>query len=103
MRALRKEAVTEVNVPDTLSKSFPSAQFVNMLKSSCDSDHISHAVNFNLKFVEGVTSVSSVVTSVTCLMSRDASQDVHGYVLPVNIYKSHMPAVYYQLSSIQRI
>ena len=26
-RALRMEAVTEVNVPDTPSKSFPSAQF----------------------------------------------------------------------------
>ena len=57
MRALRKEAIlTEVNVPDTLSKSFPSAQFVNM--SSCVSNDISHAVNFNLKFVEGVTSVT---------------------------------------------
>ena len=54
MRALRKEAVTEVKVPDTP----PSAQFVNMLKSTCVSDHISHAINFNLKFVEGVTSVT---------------------------------------------
>ena len=58
MRALRKEAVTEIKVPDTLSKSFPSVQFVNMLKSTCVSDHISHAINFNLKFVEGVTSVT---------------------------------------------
>ena len=58
MRALRKEAVTEINVPDTQSKSFPSAQCVNMLKSNCVSDHISHAVKVNLKFVEGVTSVT---------------------------------------------
>ena len=54
MRALRKEAVTEVNVPDNPSKSFPSAQFANMLKSSCVYDYISHAFN---QFVEGVTSV----------------------------------------------
>ena len=58
MRAPRKESVTEIKGPDTSSKSFPSAQFDNMLKSSCVSDHISHAINFNLKFVEGVTSVT---------------------------------------------
>ena len=40
MRALRKESVTEIKGPDTWSKSFPSAQFDNMLKSSCVSDHI---------------------------------------------------------------
>ena len=40
MRALSKESVTEIKGPDTSSKSFPSAQFDNMLKSSCVSDHI---------------------------------------------------------------
>ena len=76
MRAPRKEAVTEVNVPDTLSKAFLQLNLLICLKSSCVSDHFSPAVNFNLKFVEGVTSVTwccyvSYVFNVTrCLTGR---------------------------------